>query len=166
MIKKIFDYILIFLIKILFLLKKIVIFILKYVWKLIVFVFNLLFFKIIVKLYYNYILIFKKIKETNRKNNSRLYLVKKNIPILIIIVFLIIGILQNGVKKTQAQGLSGKIYKTTLAQNIESDFEDSEPEVLIVETSNDSNMINTTPTSYINQSGSTRAKPKINTLDE
>lgn len=166
MIKKIFDYILIFLIKILFLLKKIVIFILKYVWKLIVFVFNLLFFKIIVKLYYNYILIFKKIKETNRKNNSRLYLVKKNIPILIIIVFLIIGILQNGVKKTQAQGLSGKIYKTTLAQNIESDFEDSEPEVLIVETSDDSNMINTTPTNYINQSGSIRAKTKINTLEE
>lgn len=166
MIKKIFDYILIFLIKTLFLIKRIMHFILKYVWKIVVFVFNLLFFKIIVKLYYNYILISKKIKETNRRNNSKLYLIKKNIPIAIISILLIIGILQNNVKKTQAEGLSGNIYKTTLAQNIKSDFEDSEPEELIVETIDDNNLNNIAPSNYINQSGLVKAKTKINTLSE
>lgn len=166
MIKRFLNSILIFLIKTLFLIKKIVRFFLKYAWKLIVFVFNLLFFKIIVKLYYNYILIFKKVKETNRRHNSSLYLIKKNVPILLISALLIIIVLQNGVKKTQAQGLSGNIYKTTLAQNIKSDFEEYETEELVVETIDDNTSTNVAPSNYINQSGLAKAKTKINTLSE
>lgn len=164
MIKQIIDYILIFLIKTLFLIKQIVLFILKYVWKIVVFVFNLLFFKIIVKLYYNYILISKKIKETNRRNNSRLYLIKKNIPIAIIVVLVFVIVVQNSTKKTQAQSLAGQIYKTTLAQNIKSDFEDSEPEELIVETVDENTNAVVTPNSYLNESAVVKAKTKINTL--
>jgi len=165
-IKKTFDYILIFFIKTLFFTRKIVLFVLKYVWRLVSFVFSFLFFKIIVKLYYNYILISKKIKETNRRNNSKLYLIKKNIPLVIISFLLIIGILQNSIKKTQAQGLSENIHKTTLAQNIKSDFEDSEPEELIVETITNKALATVTPSNYINQSGLVKAKTRINTLTE
>jgi len=124
-------------------------------------VLSFLFFKILVKLYYNYILIYKKIKEINKKNNSRLYLFKKNISIFIIILLSVAIILGNKIRKTEAQSLSNQIYKTTLAQNIESDFEDFEPEELIVETIDDQNSGIISSPKYLGQAGV--LTPKIQT---
>lgn len=124
---------------------------------------NFLFFKIIVKIYYNYILIYKKIKEINQKNNSKLYLIKRNSSIFIIIILVFVVILRSNIKKTEAQSLSNQIYKTTLAQNIKSDFEDFEPEELIVETAEDGKLDSISSPQYVESIGTLQAKTKINT---
>ncbi|MDD3711408.1 MAG: peptidoglycan DD-metalloendopeptidase family protein [Patescibacteria group bacterium] len=120
-----------------------------------------MFFKIIIKLYYNYILIYKKIKETNKKNNSKLYLFKKNISIFIIIIIVLVVILSNSIKKTEAQELQNQIHKTTLAQNIKSDFEDLEPEELIVETIENQRLESISSPQYLNQTGLLKPKERI-----
>lgn len=153
----------IILIKIIFLLKKLIVSVFELIKKTILFILNFLFFKIIVKIYYNYILLYKKIKEINKKNNSKLYLIKKNSSIFIIILLAFVIILRSNIKKTEAQGLSNQIYKTTLAQNIKSDFEDSEPEELIIETAEDIKLEAISSPQYIEQIGTLRAKTKIAT---
>lgn len=140
-------------------------FILNLTKKLIFFVLNFLFFKIATKIYYNYILIYKKIKETNKRNNSRLYLIKKNISFFLIIILVFIFILNNNIKKSEAQNISNKIYKTTLAQNIKSDFEEFEEEELITETIEDGKMLSITPTQYLSQFGILKSKTKITNTD-
>lgn len=127
------------------------------------FILNFLFFKIIVKIYYNYILIYKKIKEINQKNNSKLYLIKRNSSIFIIIVLVFVVILKSNIKKTEAQSLSNQIYKTTLAQNIRSDFEDFEPEELIIETAEDEKLESIISPQYVESVGTLQAKTRINT---
>lgn len=129
--------------------------------KIIVSVLSFLFFRILIKLYYNYILIYKKIKETNKKNNSKLYLFKKNISIFVIIIFVFIIILSNRIKKTEAQELSNQIYKTTLAQNIRSDFEELEPEELIVETIENKKLDAISSPQYLSQIGVLQPKTRI-----
>lgn len=149
-------------IKLLFFIKKIIVFILKIAKNIILSVLGFLFFRIIIKLYYNYILIYKKIKEINKKNNSQLYLIKKNVSIFIIIFLAITIILANRVKRTEAQELPNQIYKTTLAQNIKSDFEELEPEELIVETVDNQNLEATILPQYLDQTGVLASKAKIN----
>ena len=122
---------------------------------------NFLFFKILIKIYYNYILIYKKVKEINKRNNSRFYLLKKNASIIIIILLVFVFVLTNNIKKTRAQNLSDEIYKTTLAKNIKSDFEESDNEELIIETLEDASLENMVLTQYINQSGILKTKTKI-----
>ena len=161
MFKNLLNNILIFLIKTLFFIKKIVVFVVSTIWKIIIFILELLFFKLIVKLYYNYILIYKKIKEINKTNNSRLYLFKKNIPLLVIIIIFIFSISQNSIKKTSAQGISGQIHKTTLAKNIKSDFAEVEPEELIIETIDDLGTITNIQPRYVSETGSIVAKTQI-----
>ncbi len=143
-----------------FLIKKIVVFLFVIVKKIVVSVLNFLFFKIMVKLYYNYILIYKKIKEINKRNNSRLYLLKKNASIFIIISLVFIIIISNNIKKTEAQTLVSQIYKTALAQNIESDFKDLEQEELIVEIIESKKIESITSPQYINQVGLLKARNK------
>jgi len=158
--------ILIFLIKTLFLIKKIVVFIINIVKKIIVAILNFLFFKILIKLYYNYILIYKKVKEINKKNNSKLYLIKKNAPIFIIIILVSTFVLTNNIQKTKAQSLPDQIYKTTLAKNIESDFEESNNEELIIETLEDNNLENIVSNQYLNQIGLLKTKTKVSKSSE
>lgn len=160
--------ILILLIKLLLLFKKVITFILKIAKKIIISILGFLFFKILVKLYYNYILIYKKIKEINKRNNSRLYLFKKNIPIFIIILLSIVIIFGNKIKKTEAQNLSNQIHKTTLAKNIKSDFEDLEPEELVVEIISDYQSSIISSPKYLEQSGALtpRTQTKIGPTED
>ena len=158
--------ILIFLIKTLLLIKKIVVFIINIVKKIIMAILNFLFFKILIKLYYNYILIYKKVKEINKKNNSKLYLIKKNAPIFIIIILVSTFVLTNNIQKTKAQSLPDQIYKTTLAKNIESDFEESNNEELIIETLEDNNLENIVSNQYLNQIGLLKTKTKVSKNSE
>lgn len=139
------------------------VFILNILRRIIVFILNFLFFKIIVKLYYNYILIYKKIKEINKKNNSKLYLAKKNISVFLIGLLVIAIILNGNIRKTKAQSISSQIQKTTLAQTIQSDFEEYEEEELIVETAEDKKIEDISSPQYLNQAGIIKAKNKINT---
>jgi len=153
--------ILIFLLKTLFFIKKIVVFIINIVKKIIITILNFLFFKILIKLYYNYILIYKKVKEINKKNNSKLYLFKKNASVLLIIFLVLTFVLTNNIKKTKAQKLSDQIYKTTLAKNIESDFEELNNEELIVETLDDKDLKNIVLDQYLDQAGLLKTKTRV-----
>ncbi len=116
------------------------------------FFFSFLFFKIIAKLYYQYILIYKKIKEINQKNNSRLYLIKKNSSVALIII-LVLVLSFNSIEKTGAQGISSQIHKTTLAQTIESDFAGLDQEELIIETIGDQSLETMGITRHLNLDG-------------
>ena len=142
--------------------KKIIVFILNIAKKIVLAILNFLFFKILIKIYYNYILIYKKVKEINRRNNSKFYLIKKNASIIIIILLVFVFVLANNIKRTKAQSLSDRIYKTTLAQNIKSDFDESNNEELIVETLEDGNLENMVLSQYINQSGLLKVKNNLN----
>ncbi|MFA7601114.1 MAG: LysM peptidoglycan-binding domain-containing protein, partial [Patescibacteria group bacterium] len=131
-VKKFLAEILILLIKTLFLIKKIVVFILNYfIYKPLKAILSFFFFKIIINIYYKYILIYKKIKEINKKNNSHLYIFKKNYPIFILII---IGIILtfNSLSNNRLP-FEKRVYKTALAQTIVSDFSVAEPEELIIE---------------------------------
>lgn len=130
--KKLLAEILILLIKTLFLIKKIVVFILNYlILKPLKAILGFFFFKIIINIYYKYILIYKKIKEINKKNDSHFYFFRKNYPILllILIAFVLAG---NNLSKNKIP-FEKKVYKTALAQTITSDFSVSAPEELIIE---------------------------------
>ena len=131
-VKKLLAEILILLIKALFLIKKILVFILNYfIFKPLKLILGFFFFKIIINIYYKYILIYKKIKEINKKNNSHFYIFKKNYPIFILII---IGLILtfNGLSKNKTP-FEKRVYKTALAQTITSDFSVAAPEELIVE---------------------------------
>lgn len=131
-IKKFLAEILILLIKALFLIKKITVFILNYfIYKPLKAILSFFFFKIIINVYYKYILIYKKIKEINKKNNSHLYIFKKNYPIFILIVLGII-LTFDGLSNNKLP-FEKRVYKTALAQTITSDFSVAEPEELIIE---------------------------------
>jgi LysM repeat protein len=162
-VKNIINEILIFLIETLFFFKKIVLFIFNIIRKIVVAFFSFLFFKIIVKLYYQYILIYKKIKEINRIHNSRLYLIKKNSSIVLIVI-LVLVLIFNGIRKTEAQGFSDQIHKTTLAQTIESDFAELEQDELIIETIGDENLETMRVDRYLNSDGV--IEPKIRDINE
>ncbi|PKM91142.1 hypothetical protein CVU82_03755 [Candidatus Falkowbacteria bacterium HGW-Falkowbacteria-1] len=158
-IKKTLAEILIFLIKILFLLKKIIAFILFYIiYKPIKAILGFLFFKLIINTYYKYILIYKKIKEINKKNNSHLYIIKKNYPILILILISLTIIFNNTFRKSEP--FSNIAYKTVLAQTIMSDFGSTEPEELIVETSYEERPSVIGQLKYIEQNDSIKNVPR------
>lgn len=124
-------------------------------------VLNLLFFKILIKIYYNYILIYKKVKEINKKHNSSLYLIKKNSPILIIMILVSAFVLSGRIERSKAQNLSDQIHKTTLAKNIKSELTDSDYEELIVETLVDKNLTGSVPDHYLNEVALLKTQPQI-----
>ncbi len=163
--KNISETILIILLKLFFLIRKIIIFLFNIIKKITLFILNFLFFKIIIRIYYHYILVYKKIKEINQKNNSRLYFLKRNLSVFIIIILTFSVLLQLNIKKTKAQSLTNQIYKTTLAQNIKPDFDNFEPEELIIETIDDLNVNSITNTQYLESSGVLKTKSKAS-LDE
>jgi LysM repeat protein len=160
--KHLLNNILILLINLLFLLKKIIVFIFTLLKKIIVFIFNFLFFKIIVKTYYNYILLYKKIKEINKRNNSRLYLAKKNISFILLISLSIILALSS-IGGAQARGMDDQIHQTTLAKAITSEFENLEQEELIVETVDDQRSEYIVSPKYMDQVGVIKSNIAIST---
>lgn len=158
-IKKTLAEILIFLTRILFLLKKIITFILVYlIYKPIKAIFGFLFFKLIINAYYKYILVYKKIKEINKKNNSHLYIVKKNYPIIILAIISFTIIFNNNFRKSEP--FSSMAYKTVLAQTIVSDFGSIEPEELIVETGYEERPSVIGQVKYIEQNASIKNTPR------
>jgi len=92
-----------------------------------------------------------------------MYLIKRNSSIFIIIILVFVIILKSNIKKTEAQSLSNQIYKTTLAQNIKSDFDDFEPEELIIETAEDRSLDSIISPQYVESVGTLQAKTRINT---
>lgn len=149
-----------------FLIRKIVFFIVKLLKTIIIETLNFLFFKTIIKLYYNYILIYKKIKEINQKNNSKLYMLKRNFSIFLIIFLVFVIVLTNNTKKSKAQELPNKIKQTTLAKTIKSDFEELEEEELIVESATNENLEAISSPLYLDLIGTISNKNKINTESE
>lgn len=159
-VKKILAEILILLIKVLFLLKKIVKFILYYIiYKPIKAILSFLFFKLIINLYYKYILIYKKIKEINKQNNSSLYILKKNYPLALIIIISLTLIINNNLNSSDK--FINRIHKTVLAQNITTDFSASEPEELIVETGFEQRPSVIGQTKYLDQSDLLKGSQKV-----
>lgn len=166
-IKKILAEILILLIKTVFLIKKILVFILNYlIYRPLKAVLNFFFFKITINIYYKYILIYKKIKEINKKNNSNLYLFKKNYPIFILIIIsVILGI--NGLSRNKSN-FTSKVHKTVLAKTIVSDFSSLEPEELIVEEAYQETPLIVGQLKYFEQNDSLKNTQRalINNIDE
>lgn len=166
-IKKFLAETLILLIKTIFLVKKIVVFILNYlIYRPIKAVLNFFFFKMTINIYYKYILIYKKIKEINKKNDSHLYIFKKNYPVFLLIIISLILITTSFLNTTP---FNKKVYKTALAQTIVGDFSVSEPEELIIESGYEERPSIVVQSKYLEQRDLIKNKPRasINTqIDE
>ncbi|MFA5420848.1 MAG: peptidoglycan DD-metalloendopeptidase family protein [Patescibacteria group bacterium] len=158
-IKKFLVELLLLTIKTLFFVKNILVFIVVYIiYKPLKAVLSFLFFRLIINLYYKYILIYKKIKEINKRNKSKLYIIKRNYPILALIMFLTLIMVNENNKKDI---FLGKIHKTVLAQTIVSDFQSLEPEELIIERAYQENSSPSPDLKYIETAGSLKNVQKV-----
>jgi len=108
-----------------------------------------LLYKPLVKLYGYYILLLKRIREINLKNNSKFFLIKKFLAPIIIAILALATIIFNLTNQQNFGDRTDKMYKAVASNLAKNEFDTAAPEELITESAGAEATCTTTLTQYI-----------------
>ena len=119
------------------------------IFKPLAFISKSLFYKPLVKLYGYYILLLKRAREINLRNNSKFFLIKKFLAPIIIIVIALATISFNLINQQNFGNRTDKMYKAVASNLAQNEFDTAAPEELIMESAGTEATCTTTLAQYI-----------------